>query len=85
LALGLVRPIRESPSTSPPEKASFVLGLLIDAYPVQLSRSEIANEIGDKIGAADALRCLVRIGLAHKLKRFYWATRAALAADELAV
>jgi hypothetical protein len=72
------------PSTSPPDRASAVAGLLLDSYPALLSRDEIRREIGDEARVDDALDYLERIGLAHRVEDFFWTSRAALAADELA-
>lgn len=45
---------------------------------------EIAREIGDRLAVADSLRRLHGGGLIHRLDRFVFATRAALASDQLA-
>lgn len=47
------------------------------------SVDEIEREIGD--GATDSLNRLYGVGLVHRLDGFVWATRAALAADDLAL
>jgi len=45
---------------------------------------EIAREIGDEIAATDSLRRLHGGGLIHRLDRFVFATRTALASHQLA-
>jgi hypothetical protein len=59
-----------------------ILGLLIDEdCQGPWSVAEIEREIG--AGATDGLARLYGAGLAHRLDGFVWATRAALAADQL--
>ena len=45
---------------------------------------EIVREIGDEIAVVDSLRRLHGGGLIHRLDGFVFATRAALASDQLA-
>jgi hypothetical protein len=66
----------------------LVLGLLMGHAPAHfLSTDELAQALGGE-GAAirteDALAGLERAGLAHRLDRFAWPTRAALRTDDLA-
>jgi hypothetical protein len=59
-----------------------VLGLLIhrdDQRP--WSKDEIDREIGQN--SIDSLNRLYGAGLLHRLKGFFWATRAAIVADEI--
>jgi hypothetical protein len=64
-----------------------VLGLLIGHAPAHfLSTDELAQALGGEATATrteDALAGLERAGLAHRLDRFAWPTRAALRSDEL--
>jgi len=46
---------------------------------------EIELEIGDHIAVVDSLRRLQGLGLVHRCGEYAWATRAALAADDLAI
>lgn len=46
---------------------------------------EIELEIGDSIAVADSIARLKGLGLLHRCGEFVWATRAALAADEIAL
>ena len=65
-----------------------LLGRLIGYAPAHfLSTDELARALGDEdpaIRTEDALAALERDGLAHRLDRFAWATRAARRVDELA-
>ena len=72
-------------STSLPDRTSAVAELLLDSYPALLSRDEIRREVGDEVGVDDALAYLEGIGLVHCVGEFFWSTRDASAADELAV
>ena len=59
--------------------------LLLHVHPALLSRDEILRELhglGD-IAVQDALARCEGVGLVHSLGDFFWATRAAIAADEL--
>jgi hypothetical protein len=46
---------------------------------------EVELEIGEHIAVVDALRRLQGMGLVHRCGDYAWATRAALAADALAI
>jgi hypothetical protein len=46
---------------------------------------EVESEIGDADDVVDGLRTLNGLGLVHRCGEFVWATRAALAADEIAL
>jgi hypothetical protein len=62
-----------------------VMELLLHVHPALLSRDEILRELhglGD-IAVQDALTRCEGVGLVHSLGGFFWATRAAIAADEL--
>ena len=73
--------------TTPPNGCTgSVIKLLITSYPALLTVDEIERELHiQNADADDALYWLVSIGLAHKLKRFYWATRTAVAMDDVAI
>lgn len=47
------------------------------------SVDEITRVIGDRVAAADSLARLTRAGLIHRIDGFVFASRAALAADEI--
>jgi hypothetical protein len=49
------------------------------------SVQEVEREIGDAGAVVDALRTLNGLGLVHRCGEFVWATRAALAADGIAI
>lgn len=63
--------------------------MLLAEHPALLSHTEIEREhCDDPIGVADALDYLVRVGIAHRLtggrgESFYWATRTAMAGEEV--
>jgi hypothetical protein len=64
-----------------PDRA--ILGMLMDhATQRPWSEDEIEREVGS--GARQSLDALHGAGLIHRLGGFAWATRAALAADQLA-
>jgi hypothetical protein len=46
---------------------------------------EVELEIGEHVAVVDALRRLQGLGLVHRCGDYVWATRAALAADSLAI
>ena len=58
--------------------------LLLAEHPALLSRDEIRREIGAEISADDALAHFQRLGLVHELDDFFWATRTAMATEEVA-
>jgi hypothetical protein len=67
-----------------------VLTILLDAYPGQWSTDELARELTDRPDdfaerdrVDNAIRDLVRAGLAHRHGPFVFATRAAVRFDEL--
>ena len=67
-----------------------VLGLLLEAHPGLRSLEEILRELtedsedfADRDRIENAMRDLVRAGLAHRHGRFVFATHAAVRADEL--
>jgi hypothetical protein len=63
---------------------SGLLDLLLHEHPTLLSGDEIMRELGfSEATLADALAHVEGMGLAHSLGGFVWATRAAMAADEL--
>jgi hypothetical protein len=72
--------------TAPPNrKSGNVLELLVSSYPALFTVDEIKRELGIGLDVDDALHWLVRMGLAHKLRRFYFATRTAIAMDDIAL
>lgn len=63
---------------------SAVFGLLIgprDQRP--WSVRELVLELGNQLDVEDAVACLHGAGLLHRCGEFVWATRTALAADQL--
>jgi hypothetical protein len=75
-----------SERTAPPnDHTGNVLELLVTSYPALFTVDEVRNELGIGNDADDALSWLVRMRLAHKMKRFYWATRTAVAMDDVAI
>jgi hypothetical protein len=65
---------------------SAVHGLLITRDEQRpWSVHEVELEIGDHIAVVDALRLLQGVGLVHRCGDYVWATRAALAADQLSI
>ena len=48
------------------------------------TEGEIAREVGDRLAVADSLKRLHGGGLIHRLDGFVFATRAALASEQLA-
>jgi hypothetical protein len=57
---------------------------LLAAYPALLAREELEREFGDRLAVDDALSYFQRMGLVHSLDdTYFWATRAAVAAEEL--
>lgn len=61
-----------------------IVQLLLATHPALLSHEEIVREIGDRVAVDDTLAYLQRMGLAHKLNGFWWATRAMMAGEEAA-
>jgi hypothetical protein len=63
-----------------------VLGLLLEAQPGLRSVDEIlSEEFAERDRIENAIRDLVRAGLAHRHGRFVFATHAAVRADELSL
>lgn len=58
--------------------------LLADDAQRPWAQDEIAREVGDAVATTDSLRRLDGCGLIHRLDGFVFATRAALASDQLA-
>lgn len=69
----------------PNDHAGSVLELLVMTYPALLTAEEVRGELDIGNDADDALYYLWRMGLAHKLKGFYWATRAAITGADIAI
>jgi hypothetical protein len=69
----------------PPDRDLIgLLELLLHEHPTLLSREEIIRELDlGEVAFEDNLAHLKRVGLVHELGGFYWATRSAIAADEL--
>jgi hypothetical protein len=63
--------------------AGILVLLLGDDTQRPWSVDEIARQIGDPIATHDSLRRLQAAGLAHRLDRFVWASRAALVSEEI--
>lgn len=63
--------------------ARAVMQELLAAYPALLSRHELQRELGDPLGVEDALDYCQRMGLVHVIDDYVWATRSAVAAEEL--
>ena len=67
-------------------KQIAVMQELLAAYPALLAREELEREFEDPIAVDDALGYFQRMGLVHSLDdTYFWATRAAVAAEELVV
>jgi hypothetical protein len=84
----MVLPMQEQRTLSPAEEDarddSAVLGLLLDPESERpWSVDEVTRELGRD--PADSLVRLHGAGLVHRMDGFVWASRAALAADELSV
>jgi predicted transcriptional regulator len=60
-----------------------VLELLLHSQQWPWSVEEVGREIGDRLGAEDALSRLARAGLAHRHDEFVFPSRAAIRAVEL--
>jgi hypothetical protein len=74
------------PAENPGQIEQAIYGLLIQRDNQRpLSVREIELEIGSPIAVADSLLRLHSLGLIHRCGEFAWATRAALAADEIAL
>jgi hypothetical protein len=69
--------------TSSPTQIAIMQELLA-AYPVLLARHELHREFGDSVAVDDALDYFQRMGLVHSIDNsYFWATRAAVAGEEL--
>jgi hypothetical protein len=70
---------------APPDRDLIgLLELLLHEHPTLLSREEIIRELDlSEVAFEDNVTLLKRVGLVHELGAFYWATRSAIAADEL--
>ena len=69
--------------TSSPKQIA-VMQELLAAYPALLARDELRREIDDEVAVDDALHYFQRMGLVHSIgDMYFWATRAAVAAEEL--
>jgi hypothetical protein len=65
-------------------KQIAIMQELLAAYPALLAREELEREFGDRFAVDDALSYFQRMGLVHSLDdTYFWATRAAVAAEEL--
>ena len=64
---------------------NLVLGLTLDGPTWLWGVDEIAREIGDPVGAQDAVARLTAAGLVHRIGEFVFATRSARRAGEIAV
>ncbi|HEY1687897.1 MAG TPA: hypothetical protein VGF95_03435 [Solirubrobacteraceae bacterium] len=61
-----------------------ILGMMLDSADQRpWSVDEVEREVGERVD--DSLSRLYGAGLIHRLEGFVWATRAALAADEIAL
>ena len=69
----------------PPDRDLIgLLELLLHEHPTLLSREEIIRELDlSEVDFQDHLAHLRGVGLVHELGGFYWATRSAIAADDL--
>lgn len=63
---------------------SIMATLLADDAQRPWTVGEIVREIGDEVAVTDSLARLYRGGLIHRLEGFVFASRAALASEELA-
>lgn len=71
---------------APAERADeVVLGLLLHEHPGLWSVAEVEREIGDNVGAADALARLHGVGLIHRLDGFVFLSRTGRYTAELAL
>jgi hypothetical protein len=70
-----------SPAEEDGQVDSAVLALLVYGDSRPWSVDEVEREIGDD--TEDSLARLYGAGLIHRLKRFVWASRAAVMADEI--
>jgi hypothetical protein len=69
--------------TSSPTQIAIMQELLA-AYPALLARDELHHEFEDPVAVDDALGYFQRMGLAHSIDdTYFWATRSAVAAEEL--
>jgi hypothetical protein len=73
--------MHQKPSSEAGATDSAVLGLLIHEGSRPWSDAEVERQMGADV--TDALGRLHGAGLAHRLDGFVWATRAAVAGDEL--
>lgn len=60
-----------------------VMERLLAAHPALTHRDELDAEVRDPVAVADALERLERVGLIHRAGAYAWATRAAMAAEEV--
>jgi hypothetical protein len=69
--------------TSSTEQMAIMQELLA-AYPALLARDELNREFGDPVAVDDALGYFQRMGLVHSVDdTYFWASRTAVAAEEL--
>ncbi len=64
---------------------NLVLGLALNGPTWLRGVGEIAREIGDPVGAEDAVARLTAAGLLHRIGEFVFATRSARRAGEIQV
>lgn len=60
-----------------------VMERLLAYHPSLTHQAELIAEVGDAVAVADALERLERVGLVHRAGDYCWATRAAMAAEEV--
>jgi hypothetical protein len=73
---------REGTTRDPREQAILAL-LVVPGVQRPWSMHELTLEIGDRIAVEDCVRQLRGYGLAHRSGDFVWASRAALAAEDM--
>jgi hypothetical protein len=65
-------------------KQIAIMQELLAAHPALLRRDELEREFEDPVAVDDALGYFQRMGLVHSIDdTYFWATRAAVAAEEL--
>jgi hypothetical protein len=65
-------------------KQIAIMQELLAAHPALLTRDELEREFEDPVAVDDALGYFQRMGLVHSIDdTYFWATRAAVAAEEL--
>jgi hypothetical protein len=65
-------------------KQIAIMQELLAAHPALLARDELEREFEDPVAVDDALGYFQRMGLVHSIDdTYFWATRAAVAAEEL--